>query len=546
MPDPTALEQGRAAYAARAWGAAHRLLSAADDESPLGPDDLSTLATAAYLDGDHAHSVEALARAFQAHAAAGEVDRAAGCAYWLAFALLNRGEHAQAGGWVARATRLLDADGRDCVERGYLEMLAAITVLMQGDPPRALDAIDGVIASARRFGDANLMALGELGKGQALIALDRTEEGLALLDEVMVMATAGELSELVAGLAYCAIIAVCQDILDVRRAREWTSALSRWCDDQPDLVPYSGHCLVHRSELALLEGDWDAAGEAASAAHDRYTLADDWASQGLAFYREAELHRLRGEFDAAEDAFRETSLRGHDPQPGLALLRLAQGRADAAATITRRLVQEPLDRLRLARMLAVHVEVMLATGDAATAREACDRLLETAAQFAPSMLRAVALTCEGAVLLAEGDAAGALRQVRQAVALWQELDAPYELARARELVAAACRAMGDTGSADLELLAVAEAYRTLGARSDLARVAGPEAGDGPDGASVGLTPREVEILRLVAAGKTNRAIAADLVLSEKTVARHLSNIFVKLDLTSRSAATAFAYENNLV
>jgi DNA-binding NarL/FixJ family response regulator len=544
--DSAALRDGRAAYDARAWSAAFERFRTADEQTPLAPGDLTTFAFTAYLSGHAEECIQALGRAHHAFVRDGAVDRAASCAYWLAFALLSRGEHAQASGWVSRAMQMLEEDGRDCVELGYLKMLTGIQTLMQGRPAEAMKAIEEVGVIAQRFDDADLKGMYGLGTGQALIALDRTEEGLEILDRVMVAVTAGELSETVAGLAYCAIISVCQEILDVRRAREWTSALSRWCADQPDLVPYSGHCLVHRSEIHQIEGDWQAAASAVRAAHERYELGQDWASDGYAFYREGELYRLRGEYDAAEAAYREASRRGHDPQPGLALLRLAQGQVEAAATSTGRLLQEGLDRLRRARVLAVHAEVMLAAGDISSARQATDELTETASHFAPSMLRAVALAADGSVALAEGDAAAALSQLRRSAALWQELDAPYELARTRELIGRACQALGDQGASELELDAAIETYRWLGAEPDLIRATGRPTTGTPGHSATGLTPRELEVLRLVAAGKTNRTIASDLVLSEKTVARHISNIFVKLDLPSRSAATAYAYEHGLV
>lgn len=544
MAQETPLDLGLSALADRRWKAAHAGLAQADLIEPLSAEHLSAMAHAAYLSGDSDACVDALARAFTAYVERGATDKAAGCAYWLAFALLNRGELAQANGWVFRAIKLLDDDGRECVERGYLEMLLAIQKLMQGDAASALEAMDRAAEASKQYADADLLGLSGLGRGQALIALERTEEGLDLLDEVMVLATAGELSETVAGLAYCAIISTCQDIFDVRRAREWTDALTRWCADQPDLVPYSGHCLVHRSEIRQLHGDWAGAAEAARAAHQRYALAQDWPAEGLAFYRDGELHRLHGDLAAAEVAFVEASRRGHDPQPGLTLLRLAQGDHGAARGSVERMLQEPLDRLRRAHVLAVHVEVSLATGDVDAAATSSAELGEIAERFAPSMLRAVAWGALGAVDLARGDPGESLHHLRRAAAIWQELEAPYELARTRELIGRACETLGDAGSARLELDAAAETYRALGAAPDLRRVSG--GGRPAATADSALSPRELEVLRLVASGRTNRAIASELVLSEKTVARHVSNIFLKLDLSSRSAATAYAYEHDLV
>jgi DNA-binding CsgD family transcriptional regulator/tetratricopeptide (TPR) repeat protein len=544
VPEPDDLERGRAAFASRAWATAFKNLTEADQQSGLEPGDLELLATAAYLSGHNDQCVETLARAFHTYVEAGNIPRAAECAYWLAFSLINRGEHAQVSGWVSRALRLLDDDGTDCVQRGYLLTLTSVQKLMQsGDVDGALAGLEDVVPIAQRFQDRNLLAMSSLIRGQAMVVHGKTSEAMALFDEIMVAATANELSEVITGLAYCAVIGTCQDVFDVRRAREWTRALSRWCEDQPELVPYSGHCLVHRAEIYQLHGEWQDAALAVETAHHRYELADDWFSNGMAYYQEGELLRHRGRLEAAEQAYQEANRRGHDPQPGWTLLRLAQGQADTAARTSRRLVAEAGEPFRRARMLRAHVDIMLAVGELAEARQASAELSAICSTASVPMLEAIAERAAGAVCLADNDAATALAPLRRAAATWREIDAPYELARTRELIGLALRALDDNEGAQLEFEAAATAYDQLGAIPDLQRVR--PIVTGADRVSV-LTAREIEVLRLVASGKTNRAIAGALVLSEKTVARHISNIFVKLGLSSRAAATAYAYEHDLV
>jgi ATP/maltotriose-dependent transcriptional regulator MalT len=265
----------------------------------------------------------------------------------------------------------------------------------------------------------------------------------------------------------------------------------------------------------------------------------------MAFYAVGELHRLRGALGEAEDAYRRAGQHGREPQPGLALLRVAQGRAhDAHATI-RRVLNEAQDGASRARMLPAYVEIALATGDAPAARAAANELSEIAADLGAPLLRAVAAQAVGQVLLAEGDPNAALAELRKAWHVWRQIDAPYEAARTRVLVGLACARLGDRDSADMELDAARWTFRQLGAGPDLAGVESLLR-QAPVVAAGGLTAREVEVLRLVAAGKTNRSIAGDLFLSEKTVARHVANIFGKLGLSTRSAATAYAYEHDLV
>jgi DNA-binding CsgD family transcriptional regulator len=539
-----ALVQGREAARRLAWSDAYTALAVADSSSPLAAQDLELLATAALLRGHVEDGLRALQRAHQRHAEGGDPRRAARCAFWLTFHLGARGDVAQASGWFARASRLLEHE-QECAEHGYLLISVAFHQLVAGDHAAGRAAAARAAAIGGRTGDADLVAFARYLQGRALVHEGEMHEGLALVDEAMVAVVAGELSPIVAGAVYCGVIETCQVLSELRRASEWTAALTAWCGTQPDMVTFTGQCLVHRAELLHLHGAWLEAVEEAKRALERFAHGADEFASGDAWYQQAEAYRILGESAAAEDAYQQASRWGREPQPGLALLRLAQGRTDAAAAAIGRAVAETTDRLRRVGLLPAQVEIMLAAGEVQAALDAADELAQIAGAYGTPALRARADHARGAVLLADGDAHPALVALRGAWQLWRELQAPYEAARVRVLVGLACRQLGDQEAAAMELDAARTVFARLGAAPDLARVEAL-ARSGATSRAHGLTERELQVLRLLATGKTNHAIANELVLADRTVHRHVSNIFTKLDVSSRAAATAYAYQHHLL
>lgn len=543
------MARGRTAYEQRAWGDAYEALSRASAEGPLDADDVERLAMSAALTWHQDSAAEAFERLHQLRLDAGEVLRAARAAFWLAMSLFSAGESARARGWVARAQRLVDRRAQDCVERGYLRVPDVLRLGANGDHAAARAAAAEAAEIGARHGDRDLYALGRSFEGRALMRQGRLGEGLLLLDEAMVAVTGGELSPLVTGLIYCGVIAVCQQSYALDRAREWTASLGTWCQEQPQLVAFAGACLVHRSEIMQLGGAWPEAVEEARQAASLLSRTRDFEA-GNAHYQEGELHRLRGELAEAETAYGLASERGRDPQPGLALLRLVQGRVDLAAAATRRVLSTTSAPLQRTRFLPAHVEISLAASDVDEARRAADELCAIADGLGMEILGAIAQHAKGAVALAEGNARGALDPLRSAQDVWQRVGAPYLSARVRVVTARAFRALGDEDGAVLELAAAKKVFARLGAAPDVAAIEAMAAPAPPDAGLArgahGLSARELEVLLRVASGKTNKTIAGELFVSERTVDRHVSNIFAKLDVPSRAAATAWAYRSGLV
>ncbi len=552
------LAHGREAYAERRWPDAVGQYTAADHDAELPASDLEQLATAVILTGRGSEGVDILARAHLKYLSDGDYSAAVRCAAWSGLNLMLLGEAARSAGWLARAHRIVDDLPEPCPFEGMLSIPAGLGALYRGDGAAGAEAFTQAADLGRERGDADAAALGLLGLGQARIMQGRLEEGLALLDEAMVAVTVGEISPVPAGIIYCAVIGTCHLAFDLQRAHEWTRALDRWCAAQQRLVAYSGQCQMHRAQLYRLHGAWADAIDAAKTAQDLAFRGDRMAIYG-GFYEQGEIHRLRGDFDAAEAAYRHAQETGFPPQPGLSLLRLAQGKTGQAQSLLRQ-AMDGADPTHRRQMLAARVEIELAAGDARAARTAMEELASLCASIDMPLLHALAEQSQAAVLFYEGDPEAALVPLRRAWSRWLSLDAPFEAACCRALVARLCAALGDEESAQLEREAARAAFYELGAAPALAELEqwvpiAPDARTAPTpptehdahhSADAGpLTAREIDVVQLVSAGLSNRNIAAELFISEKTVARHLSNIFIKLGLTSRSAVTAYAYQHGL-
>lgn len=549
MDDAGLLEEGRRSYDAHDWSAAYRSLCAAEAATGLDARDRIRLALTSALLGHDDECERHLAEAFREGTDAGDIATAVTAAFWASFVLANRGETARSRGWCERARRLV-VGAPDTVGAAHpacmVVLLESLLAFREGQGDLA-PRFAAIAADAHAHREPDLEALAGMGEGYSLVLSGQVEAGMRRLDEVMVAVTGGEVHPMAAGLVYCVTIDACRCRLDVHRSVEWTAALSRWCEAQPGLVPYRGQCLVHRVEVMLLRGLWDQAVDEAERACALFSHPPQ-ASVGSALYERAELHRLRGELEEAEEKYTRASRWGHDPQPGLALLRLAQGRPDPAVTGLRRSLAEPVESTVLPVVLEAYVEALLASDDPVEATAVVGRLREAAADHDVPMVGALTACAEARLALATGDPATALRSGRRAWTLWHELEVPYQAARSRVLVAQACRALDDEDAARMELEAALSGFEELDARLD-ARSAQQLLAQDPahDTAPAGstLSPREREVIRLLASGLTNRAIAGRLFLSEKTVARHLSNIFTKLGVSTRTAAAAYAFEHHL-
>ncbi len=532
------LLQAREAFDRRDWALAFDSLRNASD---LGPQDTLTMATAAYLLGDADEAIRTLQAGYQDRIKSGDALGAVRFACWLDLVLTSRGEKAVAGGWIARAHRLLESEPEDIVERGYVLVDEFFEHVGRGDVARAEETAARMVRIGRRFAAADLIAQGLNCQGRAMIYSGRVPEGLALLDEAMIGISTGEVSPIIAGHVYCSMVEACQELSDFSRAASWTIALTRWCDAQPGLVPFTGQCSLHRGQIMRMRGAYDEALGEFALAQRRYQIEGTVAPAAKALTEQGDVLRILGKLDEAETAYRRSAELGYEPQPGLMLAWLARGRTAAAISAVRRLMAETRGPVHRSWLLPAAVEVMIAARLPEEARQYSDELSGIASAFASPALRAIAAYAAATVELASSETENALGHARESHRFWSEVGSPYEAARARVLIARALRELDDEDSAAAELGAARRTFVELGATpaaeqvDRLLRRALPG----------GLTGREVEVLRLVAEGKSNPDIARVLVLSPKTVERHVSNIFTKLDVSSRTAAAAYAHEHGL-
>jgi DNA-binding CsgD family transcriptional regulator len=536
----TSLELARSALTRRDWEQAYEALHAVDPADLTGRD-LEGLADAAWWTSRFPESIDARHRAYEAYVGAGDQAAAAATAARLAIEHFVREEPSVGGGYLMRAQRHAK-DLPEGPEQGFLAMVEANVARFSGDIDGALARAHDAIAIGHRHGVPDLVAMALHTEGLTLLDAGETSAGLARMDEAMIDVLSGGLDPYFTGIIFCSLIAACLELNDVRRAGEWSDAARTWCDTLQPGSPFPGMCRVNRAEVARLRGSWDEA-EAEAELASKELEAIEPGLAGLALVQVGEIRRRKGALTGAEAAFARAQELGADPQPWLALLRQMQGKREAARTGLQNALTSERQPARRARLLWVQVEVAIsarALDDATVAVGELEAIADTSG--APA-LQALALTTDGAWRLASGDVAGALERLRAATASWQQLKLPWETGRARVLVGQALAAGGDDGGAQAEYRAALASFERLGAAPDAAEVrrlmGGPEALPG------GLTAREAEVLRLVAAGKTNRDIAVELVISEHTVARHLQNLFAKVGVTSRAAATAFAYEHHL-
>ena len=539
------LMQGRQAFHQKLWADAYKLLSKANKDRLLKPKDMEFLAIAAYLSGRSSDSNDIWVCTYNAYLENNNIKGAVRAAFWLGFTLLNKGESARGGGWIGLADRLLKENQVDSVENGYLILPVALQLLRSGDASNSFKNFENAGKIGESFRDTDLITLSRLGRGQALIKLKEIDKGVSFLDEAMATVESGQVSAIVSGIVYCAVIEACLEIYDLQRAREWTNALTSWCESQPHLVPFRGQCLIRRSEILQLHGEWPSAKEEAYRATEVLNQKIAEPLTGYAYYQLGELYRLQGEFIKADEVYHQASKNGYNPQPGLSLLRLAQKKEDIAVTLIITAEKEAKDMKTRSKILPAFVEIMLAVNKIQKAHNALVEFMQITNELNAPFLHGTAAYAEGTILLKKEEEKAAIKQFVKSKIIWEKLRAPYLTARTRLMTGIAYLKAGDKDTANLEFEAARYLFDQLNATPDVAET-DSYLRDKNTAQSCGLSHRELEVLLLIAQGKSNKAVANELYISERTVERHVSNIFSKLHVSSRSAATAFAYKNQFI
>lgn len=532
----------RGSYREQSWSEVYEALK---DREGLKSEELYQLSLAAYLTGKDEEGIDMLARTHHQFLENGKIRQGVRCAFWIGMLLMFKGERARGSGWFSRAGRLVEEHPYEGSEKGLLLIPAGLGFLGASNAEMANTNFKTAHEIGKEYNDPDLTTLGLLGQGQSMIQVGNISEGIALLDESMIAVESAGISPLVVGIVYCAVIETCQMIFDIRRAQEWTAVLSQWCKSQPDLVPFRGQCLIRRSQIMHIHGEWSEALYEMQRACRIFSKPPGEPAAGEAYYQLAEIFRLKGDFLQAEKFYTEANKRGRKPQPGIALLRLVQDEKDRAIKSIQNALDEAKAPLQRIKILPAYIEIMLAHDKVAEVHFAVDELATVAKKYDATFLQAILAYCQGAVFLKEDDPAAAIKILRKSLNLWNELNAPYEAAAARLLLGLAYRVQGDQDTATMELIAAQWVFKELEALPDLKKIeALLDEKKEPD--LHGLTLRELQVLQLVSDGETNKGIADKLFISERTAERHLSNIFNKLQVNSRTEATSFAYKHQIL
>ncbi|GAB3248644.1 helix-turn-helix transcriptional regulator [Arthrobacter pigmenti] len=529
------LASGRAAYDRGDWKAAYQQFSRARAQSALTLEDLSQFSSAAFSCGMVKDMLGSSEELYHRLLREGDASKAAMKALSLGLMWVLRGDTVVGSGWINRARRLLRSE-QESVEHGFLLYLEAAYALSFYDSGPAVSAAIQLDEMGERLQSPALTCLGLVLSGMVDVRNGRCSDGFAQLDEAMLTVLAEQIAPEWAGDIYCTVIHVCHQLADLRRMRAWTTATERWCEQFTNGLTYSGICRVHRLQLLSFEGSWARLEEELERSSADLEDRNPWVA-GEAYYQLGEIRRLLGNAAGAWNAFSRARNLGVEPQPGEALLWLDTGRPDAGWSALCAALDVP-DRLARAQLLrpAVHMAQLQGLHD--QAERLCQDLEETAATYASTGFQAWAEHARGGLLTAQHRPDEALPILRSAARLYHEIDARYEVANIYELLGKAHRDLGQLELAAANTAAALEIYRGLGANRDIQRLS-------PATSPAGLTPREIEVLICLTEGASNKEIAAELFISQKTVGRHLANIFAKLDVTTRTAAAAWAHEQNL-